>query len=832
LDVAEFGAGSGQLSSSFPFAVGAIVIQPGGSWTFLNQIHASVTVDVGGVLTTTSGVFGPTVVDNGLINLQGILEAFTGPPLTVGKSGMVVGVGEISDGINNSGIIESQGMMAATFGLINNTGTIIVDPGASLSIGAFRGDLSASIDSEHGVITVGSGGTLDVLRGTIGQITNDGTLIVPENWIGPNPADLADPHWRAGKVVLDGPISGSGQISLDWGGVLELAAPTSQNISFSPIPTQLFPSPPSVDSLKLQVEQIVERPATLVLDKPSSYTGTITGFGPSAQIFLPKVQATKASWSGNTLTVWNSGTPVATLAVAGNYAGQAFVVNPDGQGGSVITDAGAASFASHIDYGTVTIPLDPTILANISTDLKAAVADWAQYIAGVGTLEIQLNIKPIQTVASFDPKAQSGPTGEDVWPILNVIEPLATLLQRPSSIVTLASGLTLPGTYDITINLNSDYLDGAPAHSALDHLYINPTPPQPGQTALIPTGEVDLVTAFRHEVGHGLGIGIGGQTLAGGSILNTLFNHYIEPDHLFLGPNAVAQNGNQPVVLDSGIVNNGSTVAANEHIALSVKAPLSPDGIDLMYPFLPIGHTRPISKLDLAILRDIGVPVVADLNSFPCFVRGTRIATARGEVPVEDLCKEDRVQVILGVGRAAISWVGRRHIDCTRHPQPLKVWPVRIGAGAFGPGQPYRDLFLSPDHAVYIMDVLIPVKYLVNGDNIVHLPMDEVTYFHVELPTHDVMLAEGLPVESYLDTGNRSNFENGGGPTALHPDFSPHIWEAMGCAPLVVTGPKLDAARQYTNARARGARDRALIESKGLSTTTPTKKVQGRRRSP
>jgi hypothetical protein len=36
----------------------------------------------------------------------------------------------------------------------------------------------------------------------------------------------------------------------------------------------------------------------------------------------------------------------------------------------------------------------------------------------------------------------------------------------------------------------------------------------------------------------------------------------------------------------------------------------------------------------------------------------------------------------------------------------------------------------------------------------------------------------------------------------LHPDFSVRMWEAMGCAPLVVTGPKLDAVRRRVKARA------------------------------
>ncbi len=75
-----------------------------------------------------------------------------------------------------------------------------------------------------------------------------------------------------------------------------------------------------------------------------------------------------------------------------------------------------------------------------------------------------------------------------------------------------------------------------------------------------------------------------------------------------------------------------------------------------------------------------------------------------------------------------------------------------------------------------------------------------MTYYHVELPAHGVLLAEGLPAESYLDTGDRTNFANGGGPIALHPDFASRVWEAEGCAPLVVTGPVLDATRRWVNA--------------------------------
>src|SRR5208282_3520989 len=124
----------------------------------------------------------------------------------------------------------------------------------------------------------------------------------------------------------------------------------------------------------------------------------------------------------------------------------------------------------------------------------------------------------------------------------------------------------------------------------------------------------------------------------------------------------------------------------------------------------------------------------------PCFRAGTRILTPSGERPVQQLAVGDLVRTVLGKAAAPIVWVGPREVDCACHPQPRKVWPVRVAAEAFGPGRPHADLFLSPDHAVYIGDVLIPVKHLINGSTIAQVPAERVTYYHLELPQHDVVL--------------------------------------------------------------------------------------------
>jgi hypothetical protein len=193
-----------------------------------------------------------------------------------------------------------------------------------------------------------------------------------------------------------------------------------------------------------------------------------------------------------------------------------------------------------------------------------------------------------------------------------------------------------------------------------------------------------------------------------------------------------------------------------------------------------------------------------------CFARGTRIATARGNIAVEDLHIGDRAVTALDRRCEPIVWIGRRAVNCRRHPNPAAVWPVRVAAGAFGPGLPARDLFLSPDHAVFIDGVLIPIKYLINGRTVAQERRDAVHYFHVELARHDIVAAEGLACESFLDTGNKADFDNGGAVLRMHPEFALRVWATQACAPLVLDGAELEAARSFLLERA------ALL---GLTTT-------------
>ena len=198
-----------------------------------------------------------------------------------------------------------------------------------------------------------------------------------------------------------------------------------------------------------------------------------------------------------------------------------------------------------------------------------------------------------------------------------------------------------------------------------------------------------------------------------------------------------------------------------------------------------------------------------------CFATGTRIGTATGMVAVEALAVGDMV-VTTDRGCQPVVWIGSREVDCEAHPKPESVWPVRVRAGAFGAGLPGRDLWLSPDHAVFARGVLVPVKLLINGVTIAQVKRPKVTYYHVELPEHCVILAEGLTVESYLDSGDRMNFSDGPA-LRLFPDFSSRLgsetatlWETRGAAPLVLAGPRLAAARGAVMARAARQRGSAV----------------------
>lgn len=163
-----------------------------------------------------------------------------------------------------------------------------------------------------------------------------------------------------------------------------------------------------------------------------------------------------------------------------------------------------------------------------------------------------------------------------------------------------------------------------------------------------------------------------------------------------------------------------------------------------------------------------------------CFCRDTRIQTLDGLKPVQDLVAGDRLLTARG-DVTDVVWLGRQHVD-TRLVLPSRVYPICISAGTLGNG---RDLFVSPDHGIALDGYLINAGALVNGETIyqvAQMPLTGFTYFHVETEAHQLLLAEGVAAESYLDIPARAAFDNG--------------QERAGAAPITpMSLPRISSAR-------------------------------------
>lgn len=136
-----------------------------------------------------------------------------------------------------------------------------------------------------------------------------------------------------------------------------------------------------------------------------------------------------------------------------------------------------------------------------------------------------------------------------------------------------------------------------------------------------------------------------------------------------------------------------------------------------------------------------------------CLLRGTTIQTVSGNRKIEDLAAGDLLPTLFG-GLRPIQWIARYPF---RKSDPSKPWvkavrPVRVVRSALGPDIPHTDLYLTGWHSLFTDGVLIPVGSLINGTTINEArELAELEFFNIKFESHDVIFAEGAPVESLLE---------------------------------------------------------------------------------
>ena len=154
-----------------------------------------------------------------------------------------------------------------------------------------------------------------------------------------------------------------------------------------------------------------------------------------------------------------------------------------------------------------------------------------------------------------------------------------------------------------------------------------------------------------------------------------------------------------------------------------------------------------------------------------CFLSGTGILTKTGYQNIETLRVGDLVKTASGK-EMPIKWVGIQSVDISSNRNLLQSNPVVIKANALGECIPSSDLRVSPNHAIYVEGLLINGGALVNGVNIYQeVPTEDFKYYHIELDSHEMVIAENTWAESYLPQNeNRDDFDNAAEFDQQYPD--------------------------------------------------------------
>ncbi|MDZ4312132.1 MAG: Hint domain-containing protein [Cypionkella sp.] len=169
----------------------------------------------------------------------------------------------------------------------------------------------------------------------------------------------------------------------------------------------------------------------------------------------------------------------------------------------------------------------------------------------------------------------------------------------------------------------------------------------------------------------------------------------------------------------------------------------------------PLQFVQNNALLTMTLTAGGSVPFV------PCFTAGTMIMTRKGEVAVDRLRVGDEVLTV-DKGFRPIRWIGSRTLSARQLQCAPQLRPIRFEIGALGNGLPLRPLEVSPQHRCLIRseiaqrmvgarEVLAAAKHLlaVEGVSVVETNTP-VTYFHILLDSHELLISNGAATESFF----------------------------------------------------------------------------------